>query len=161
MTPIVDLPGIGPHLARKLAEMDISTVEQFAATPSATLLEVPGLGARRIESLLEVARQSVKNAPKERPESPGPVVRVVKAKASQDAPEKVANTIIADEVAGPAAPMKAAKKTGEKKVGKGKAPKKAKGKIKALKKEVKTRMSKLARQIKKLAAVKKALKKKT
>lgn len=158
MTPILDLPGIGPHLATKLAEIGISTAEQFAATSSKTLLEVPGISTRRVESLLEAARRATTDAPKEFPKSPTALVPAVASKASGDARDKVEDTTIADEILVPVAPEKVAKRTDKKKEAKGKVSKKAKAKIRALKKEVKARQSKVAHQSKKLKSAKKAKK---
>lgn len=116
MTPILDLSGIGPNLATKLAEIGILTAEQFAATSPTALVKVPGIGARRVEILLEAARRAITGAPKRPPKSRKAPVRAVASKASGDARAKIEDTAAADEVMVPAAPMKADKKTDKKKI---------------------------------------------
>ncbi len=158
MTPILDLSGIGPNLATKLAEIGILTAEQFAATSPTALVKVPGIGARRVEILLEAARRAITGAPKRPPKSRKAPVRAVASKASGDARAKIEDTAAADEVMVPAAPMKADKKTDKKKSAKGKAAKKkAKNKSKD-KKETSKKKSKVKAAADKKAAAKKAKK---
>ncbi|MCK0103850.1 helix-hairpin-helix domain-containing protein [Pseudohalocynthiibacter sp. F2068] len=157
MTFILDVPGIGPHLASKLTEKGISTAEEFAATSPTALLEVPGIGARRVEILLKAARQVITDAPKVYPKSHKASVRAAASKVSGDARAKAEDTAIADEAMTPAVPKKAAKKTNKKKADKGKASKKAKAKNKS--KEKKQASKKKSKE--KAAAAKKAAAKKS
>ena len=159
MIPILDLPGIGPHLASKLTEMGISTAEQFAATSPTVLLEIPGIGARRVETLLEAAQRLIVSAPEGLPTSRNAPVRVAAPKASRDDRSNVESTDIADDVTVPAAPKKAAKKAEKKKAAKSKASKKTKAKDKLDdKKEDSKKKSKKKAAAAKKAAAKKAKK---
>ena len=63
MTPILSVSGIGPRLVATLAEKGISTAEQLATTSPAELLEIPGIGVRRSETLLASARLALESAP--------------------------------------------------------------------------------------------------
>ncbi len=159
MTLILDIPGIGPNLASKLTEKGISTAEEFAATSPTALLEVPGIGARRVEILLEAARRAITGAPKALPKSRKAPVRAVASKTSGNVRAKVKDTAIAEEVMASAAPMKADEKADKKKAAKGKASKKEKAKNKSKdKKEASKKKSKEKATAAKKAAAKKAKK---
>ena len=124
MKSIMDLPGIGPHMASKLADMGISTVDQFVATPSEKLLEIPGLGVRRIETFLEAASQIV-GLPKEPPVAQETPVQAAAPKSSRGSETN------ADAATAPILQKKAPKKVNKKKASDGKDSKEAKAKNKS------------------------------
>jgi len=152
MKSIMDLRGIGPHLASKLAEMGISTIEQFVATPSEKLLEIPGLGMRRIETLLEVASQ-IAGPPKEPPVAQEKPVQATTPKSSQGSETN------AEAATGPILAKKTTKKANKKKASDGKDSKKAKAKNKSKdKKKASIKKSKAKAAAAKRVADKKAKK---
>jgi nucleotidyltransferase/DNA polymerase involved in DNA repair len=152
MKPILDLPGIGPHFASKLAEMGISTIEQFVATPSTELIEIQGVGARRLEILLEAASRVVE-LPKGSPVAQETLVQDAESQISQDSHTSV------KEVKAPTSPKNVPKTASKKKAVDGKDSKKVKAKNKSKDKgEVSKRKSKGKAAAAKKAAEKKAKK---
>ena len=55
-TPVIEVPGIGPHMAGCLAEHDISTAEELAAATLAILEKVKGVGPIRATHLSKAAQ---------------------------------------------------------------------------------------------------------
>ena len=152
MTPILDLPGIGPHLEKKLVEMGLKTVEQFAATSPTALAGIPGIGARRAEVLLEAARRITAISPKGPAKPRKTPARAKASKTSADAAAKTEVIAANDDATAPTPPKAAGKKADKKKAAKGKDPKKVKAKNK------KESSKKKAKE--KVAAAKKAAAKK-
>jgi NAD-dependent DNA ligase len=52
---LTDIPGVGPHTARVLAENGIDSVEKLNALPVETLATVPGFGLVRAASIASAA----------------------------------------------------------------------------------------------------------
>ena len=137
MIPILDVSGIGPHLAALLAEKGITTAEQLAATLPTALLEIPGIGPQRAQTLLTAATLALKGDPPKPTKARKPSV-----------PTAIA---IADEVE--TAAVKKAK-------GKKAKAKKKKLKKKAAAKKAAKKKAAAKKATKKKAAAKKATKKK-
>ncbi|MBU1319860.1 MAG: transcription termination factor NusA [candidate division Zixibacteria bacterium] len=57
--PISALPGITDHMTNKLLEEDILYVQDLAATSVDELLDIPGIGPKKAEALIELARQTL------------------------------------------------------------------------------------------------------
>jgi len=57
--PISALPGITDHMTSKLLEEDILYVQDLAAISVDELLDIPGIGPKKAEGLIELARQTL------------------------------------------------------------------------------------------------------
>lgn len=144
MTPILSVSGIGPHLVALLAEKGISTADQLATTSPAALLDIPGIGVRRAETLLAAARLVLESTPPKLSKARNAPVKAAARKAPQNAAVKD------DEDNKKAAAKKAAvkkiktkkKPTSKKSVAKKKAKERAAAKKKAKEKKVKKKAAK-------------------
>ena len=146
MIPILDVSGIGPHLAALLAEKGITTAEQLAATLPTALLEIPGIGPQRAQTLLTAATLALKGDPPKptkarKPSVPTAIadevetaaVKKVKGKKAKAKKKKLKKKAAAKK----AAKKKAAAKKATKKKAAAKKATKKKAKKKAARKKIK------------------------
>lgn len=163
MTRLLSIPGIGPHLVALLAKQGISTTQQLAMTSPAALRDIPGIGARRADSILSAARQALESPPPETAKLRKPAAQVAARKAPKKGPVTAGPVSTSDTVETSAASGKAAVKVEEdnkKAVAKTiKAQKKAAKKAAAKEKAEAKAAAKAEKKAEKKAAKKKAKKK--
>ena len=164
MTPLLSVPGIGPHLVALLAKQGISTTEQLAIASPAALRDIPGIGLRRADSLLTAARLALESTPPKASRVRKAPAQAAARGAPQKVPPKAEPVTISDKVETSTAPGQAVvqdDKDNKKAAGKTiKAKKKAAAKEKAKTKAAAKAEKKAEKKAAKKKARKKAAKKK-
>lgn len=93
MTSLNDIQGVGPALAKLLAENGYADAEAVAATQKETLMQIPGIGAARAERIIAAAQALVRPAGDKKPsvsrtpsQRRAPVARASRGKVARPAP---------------------------------------------------------------------------